>query len=513
VYAVEVKSGTRRLIEKQMRTSPTLSPDGRYAIGFAGQHWVSWDVETGVRRDLTGITGRAFAREDYDAPQDASSYGQPVWTKDSRWVLIPDRYDVWAFTPDGAIARNLTDGAGRREKVEFRVVAWGDDPKSPGIDPGPPILLRAENTETRESGFYRESLDPRIAPERLVMGPLNYRTPIRAKNADVILIAASQFDTYPDLLYTGSDMKVFRKVTGANLQSKDLAWGTSELIRYRNGDGKELSAALFKPAGFDPSKKYPMLVYIYERLSQTVNDFTDPAPSHRINVSYYTSNGYVVIMPDIIYTIGYPGASALKCVVPAVQRVLEMGFVDPERVGIQGHSWGGYQIAYIITQTNLFKAAAPGALVSNMISAYNGIRWGPGIPRQFQYEKTQSRIGGTPWEFPMRFIENSPVFMVDRVNTPVLMLHNDADDAVPWNQGIEFFLALRRLEKEVYFFNYNGEGHGLRKRANQKDYTLRLQQFFDHYLKGAPKPGWMIDGRAYVDKTGAAEPLAAPSDR
>ncbi len=511
-YLVDTKSGDRKLIQKELASTPTLSPDGRYAAGFSNQNWICWDTKTGASRNLTALTGRNFYREDNDSPQTASSYGAPVWTRDGKFLLIPDRHDIWQFAPDGSMARNLTDGLGRRENLELRIVSLDNDPKQPGIDPTAPLILRAENLKTRDSGFYRDSLDPAARPEKLSMGAANHRVLAKAKKADVYLFTASNFDVFPDIQITNSAMKDFRKVTNANPQKADLAWGTSELIEYRNADGKLLSAALFKPPGFDPSKKYPLLVYIYEKLSNTVHNFVDPAPSHRINASYYTSNGYVVLMPDIVYTIGYPGASALKCVLPATQHVMNLGFIDPERVGIQGHSWGGYQIAYMITQSNLFRAAAPGALVANMISAYDGIRWGPGIPRQFQYEKTQSRIGGTPWQYPMRFIENSPVFMADRVQTPVLMLHNDADDAVPWYQGIEFFLALRRLGKEVYFFNYNGEPHGVRKRPNQKDYTVRMQQFFDYYLKGDAKPVWMERGRAYVEKTTAAT-VEAPTDR
>ena len=180
------------------------------------------------------------------------------------------------------------------------------------------------------------------------------------------------------------------------------------------------------------------------------------------------------------------------------------GYVDEKSIGIQGHSWGGYQIAYMITQTNRFRAAAPGAPVVNMTSAYDGIRWGTGLPRQFQYEKTQSRIGGSLWEYPMRFLENSPLFQIDRVNTPVLMMHNDADDAVPWYQGIEMYLSLRRLGKEVYMFSYNGEPHNLRQRPNQKDYAARMQQFFDHYLKGAAAPDWMEKGIPFLEKGGTA---------
>ena len=241
-----------------------------------------------------------------------------------------------------------------------------------------------------------------------------------------------------------------------------------------------------------------MITYFYEKLSNTVNRFVDPRPMDSINIAYYVSNGYLVLAPDVVYTTGYPGQSALKCVLAGVNKVASMGFLDEKNIGVQGHSWGGYQIAYLVTQTNRFKAAEDGAPVVNMISAYDGIRWGSGRPRQFQYEQTQSRIGGTPWQYPMRFIENSPIFMVDRIQTPLLILHNDADDAVPWYQGLEFFLALRRLNKEAYLFTYNGEPHHLRRRVNQKDYAARMAQFFDYELKAGPKPAWMEKGIPYL---------------
>jgi dipeptidyl aminopeptidase/acylaminoacyl peptidase len=331
----------------------------------------------------------------------------------------------------------------------------------------------------------------------------------KAKEADVVALTSSTFSVFPDLMVTKTDFKDLRKVTDANPQKATLLWGTSELIRFRNTDGVPLSGILMKPENFDPKKKYPMIVYIYEKLAQNVHRFVNPAPGHSINASYYVSNGYLVLEPDIVYTIGYPGQSALKCVLPAIQAVVDQGFVDENAIGIQGHSWGGYQIAYMVTQTNRFKAAAPGAVVANMTSAYSGVRWESGLPRQFQYEHTQSRIGGTLWEYPMRFLENSPLFRLDRVETPIMTIHNDNDGAVPWYQGIEFYLGLRRLEKEVYLFNYNGEPHGLRRRANQEDYARRLQQFFDHFLKGAAAPDWMQKGIPYLQR----DKVNTPSER
>jgi dipeptidyl aminopeptidase/acylaminoacyl peptidase len=252
---------------------------------------------------------------------------------------------------------------------------------------------------------------------------------------------------------------------------------------------------LYKPEGFDPAQKYPMMVYFYERLSDNLHNYVTPsAGGSSINIAFYVSRGYLVYTPDIPYRDGYPGESAFKAVVPGVLDLVDQGFVDPDRIGVQGHSWGGYQIAYMITKTNIFAAAEAGAPVSNMISAYGGIRWSSGLSRMMQYEHGQSRIGGTLWEAPIQYIENSPIFWANKVETPLLMLHNDQDGAVPWEQGIEYFVALRRLAKPVWLFNYNGEDHGLRRAANRKDWTIRMQQFFDHYLKDAPPAVWMVEG-------------------
>jgi dipeptidyl aminopeptidase/acylaminoacyl peptidase len=290
------------------------------------------------------------------------------------------------------------------------------------------------------------------------------------------------------------------KISNANPQQAEYVWGKAELIDYVNADGKTLRAVMIKPDNFDPSKKYPLMVYIYEQLANSLHSYRRPNPGHSINITRYVSNGYVVLLPDIVYDTGYPGEAAEKCVIPAVNTAIAMNFVDPARIGIQGHSWGGYQITHLITRTNIFRAVQGGASVANMISAYGGIRWGTGMSRAFQYERTQSRIGAPPWEAPLQFIENSPIFWVDKVQTPYLTMHNDADDAVPWYQAIEFFSALRRLGKEAYFFNYNGERHGLRNRDNQKHYTVHLDEYFDHFLKGAPKPEWMEKGVPYLER-------------
>ena len=499
LYLVDSTTGTRKKIAEKSFGAATWSPGGRYLLNFDGKDWNTVSVPDGKKVNLTASLGQKFFNEETDTPSVPGPYGNAGWTKDGNSVLIYDRYDIWRISPDGTGAKNITAGYGRAHDIRLHYVRTDTDTRDRGIDPTKPLLLSGENLTTRDQGFFRGSIDGG-EPKQLTMAAKSFSAPVKAKDADVYLLTGQTFNEFPDLLTSDGTFKELRKVSDANPQKAGMLWGNSELVPYKNADGVSLQAALYKPENFDPKKKYPMMVYIYEKLTQNVNRFVSPAPGTSINVSYYVSNGYLVLTPDIIYTTGYPGQSALKCVLPAIQAVVNRGVVDENAIGIQGHSWGGYQIAYMVTQTNRFKAVEAGAPVADMISAYDGIRWGTGITRQFQYERTQSRIGGSIWQYPTRFIENSPIFWADRVQTPVLILQNDQDDAVPWYQGIEFFLALRRLGKEVYLFNYNGQPHGLRSRPDQKDYTIRMQQYFDHYLKGAPAPDWMTKGVTYLDR-------------
>jgi dipeptidyl aminopeptidase/acylaminoacyl peptidase len=507
VYLVDVTTGARRLALKQLRSEggSTLSwsPDGRWAAYFQGKHWHVLNTVDGTTRSLTAGVRAAFFNEDDDRPAPPSAYGAAGWTKDSAAFLAYDRFDVWQLFVDGKAARNVTAGHGRATRTALRrqnIEPVDEEDDERGIDPAKPLVLRGENEDTRASGYFRTTLAATKAPERLLWGDKNYRYTGRAQDADVLLITASRFDEYPDVHVTDSSFAAPRKATDGGAQLAPFAWGSGELLAFRNADGVPLRASVFKPANFDPKKKYPAIIYIYERLSQNVHNFVHPAPGTSINVSVYTSNGYVVFMPDIVYRTGEPGQSALRCVLPALDALLAQGYVDPKAVGIQGHSWGGYQIAYMLTQTDRFRAAEAGAPVGNMTSAYSGIRWGSGLPRQFQYEAGQSRIGKPLQTGTKKFLENSPVFHAANVRTPLLILHNDNDDAVPWYQGIELFLALRRQGKAVWLFNYNGEFHGLRRRADQKDWSKRLSQFFAHYLQGAPAPEWLEQGIPYLDR-------------
>ncbi|MGJ5814688.1 alpha/beta hydrolase family protein [Paludibaculum fermentans] len=507
VYLVDGNSGQRKLMLRQLPGGGgpgggvlQIAPDGRHAFYYNAKAWHLMTLPEGASKNVSSSLGVAFYDEEDDTPNPPGSYGHSGWAKDSQSFFLNDQYDVWQVFTDGRPARNLTSGDGRKSKIQFRLqrVDAVDETEDRGVDATKPFTFRAESEETRESGFYRVAGTG--APQRLLWGAKNYRFATRAKDADVVLITASRFDEFPDLQLTNTSFASPKKVSNGGAQMEGFLWGQGELVSFKNTDGVPLRAALYKPANFDPKKKYPMIVYIYEKLSQGVHAFVEPRPGHSINFSQYTSQGYVILTPDIVYSVGHPGPSALKCVLPAIQSVVDLGFIDEKRIGIQGHSWGGYQIAYMVTQTNRFRAAEAGAPVGNMTSAYSGIRWGSGMPRQFQYEKTQSRIGPSLYDNPLLYIENSPIFQVKRVQTPMLILHDDNDDAVPWYQGIEFFLALRRTGKEAYLMNYNGELHGLRRRPDQKDYAIRMQQFFDYFLKDAAKPEWMEKGIPFLER-------------
>ena len=508
VYLVDANTGERRLIEKKWRgggfgASFQWSPSGENAVFYADRHWHALSARDGSVKNLTRMIPVAFHDETDDTPDPPTGYGGAGFTKDGSSFLVNDRFDIWQIFMDGRPAKNLTEGEGRKAKMVYRIERTepvDEDDDERGIDPSKPLTLRGENDITHETGFYRDSFDGVAPPARLISGPKSLRFVGRAKDADVFLVTAQRFDEFPDVHVTDSTFKTLNKVTNGGAQMAPFVWGKAELVSFRNSDGVSLQAGLIKPDNFDPKKKYPMIVYIYEMLSQNIHGFVSPSPGTSINFAYYVSNGYLILTPDIVYTLGQPGQDALKSVLPAIQAVADRGFVDEANIGIQGHSWGGYQIAYMVTQTGRFKAAEAGAPVGNMTSAYSGIRWGSGMPRQFQYEQTQSRVGPSLYDAPLMYVANSPIFQIKRVTTPLLILHNDNDDAVPWYQGIELFLAMRRNGKEAYLFNYNGEFHGLRKRHNQKDYTVRMQQFFDHFLKAGPRPEWMEKGVPYIQR-------------
>ena len=363
-----------------------------------------------------------------------------------------------------------------------------------------PLLLYVLKRDTRESGF--SSLDLKNnSLSSLVFSNHRYLFRKKARDGDSKLFTRQSFQEFPDLRIATSSWNDAKKLSNANPQQSEYLWGTAEQMSYYSSDGQIIEGMLLKPENLDAAQTNPLMVYFYEKDSDGIHRHRAPYP-HRsvINITFYTSRGYVVFVPDIHYTVGYPGESAMRCVMPGVEKLMAEGFIDTDNIGVQGHSWAGYQISYMVTRTNLFKAAAGGAPVSNMVSAYGGVRWRTGMSRMFQYERTQSRIGATLWEKPLHYLDNSPIFRVPDINTPLLILHNDHDGAVPWYQGIELFLALRRLNKPAWLINYNNEPHWPVKFQNKVDWQTRLQQFFDHYLKGEPAPVWLKDGIPALQK-------------
>ena len=497
-YLIDPLTGARTLVARKLDGQVQLSPGANYVTWFEDGHWVAYATATGRKTVLTDKLPVKFQDEEFDSPDVPPPYGLGGWTTGDKRVLLYDRFDVWEIDPAGVAApKNLTDGEGRRAGMTFRVVDL--DREDPFLDSTTPLLLRAVDTLTKASGFWRDRIGVDGAPEKIMMGDRNYAGLQKARNAEQYLLTQSTFREFPDL-WTGSSIAATTKISNANPQDREYPRGSVELVSWRNDDGIPLRGLLYKPENFDASRQYPMIVYYYEKLTDGLHNYQAPSGRNTVNPLVYNSLGYLVFMPDIVYTDGQPGPSAAKAIIPGVQSLIQKGFVDPRRVGITGQSWGGYQSAYLVTVTNMFAAAVPNATVVNMTSAYGGIRWQSGLARTFQYEHTQSRIGGSLWQYPERYIENSPLFRLDRVTTPVLFMANDNDGAVPWYQGIEFYVAMRRLQKEAYMVVYNGDEHNPTKRANQKDIDRKMQEFFAVKLLGAEPPSWMVRGIPFLEK-------------
>ncbi|MCK9612919.1 MAG: prolyl oligopeptidase family serine peptidase [Bacteroidales bacterium] len=500
-YIVDVTNGNKKLVLKKHQYDVMISPFGNFLLYYNSDDstWNAYSVKNNTHTCLTKNIPVNFYDEENDAPEEPSPYGVAGWAENDACVFIYDKYDIWKIDPLMAVAPvNITKN-GRSNKLEYRFVRTDKDAEF--IDIKNPMLLSVFDTQTRSSGFAALNLKKNEAPQKLIFGDFQMNFIAKVKNADKVLFSKQSFIQYPDVLYSGMDFSKPIQVSDANPQQQNYYWGSVELVHWTSYNGIPLEGLLYKPENFDATKKYPVIVYFYERYADQLNSHWIPSPSRSIiNPAIYCSNGYVVFMPDIRYKSGYPGPSAYDCVVSGSEYIKTFGFVDKDNIGIQGQSWGGYQVAYLVTQTNIYKAAMAGAAVTNMTSAYGGIRWESGMSRMFQYEESQSRIGATLWEKPELYMQNSPLFYADKVTTPLLMMNNDNDGAVPWYQGIEFFSALRRLDKPVWMLNYNNDAHNLEKWPNRIDLSIRMKQFFDHYLKGEPMPEWMKNGIPALEK-------------
>lgn len=504
VYVINLETGVKSLLIEKADSRVYSSPSCKYVVYWNNEDkaWISVSVPGGVAKNITSQVRFPLYDELNDVPDDPSPHGLAGWTDDEKHVLIYDRYDIWSLDLNAVeLPVNLTNGFGRTDNLRLRYIKL--DPEEESVNRKNAMYLSSFDYNTKESGYSTLRPGKQQDPVKLIFEKASFPGNLaKAKNTDIFIWQKGSFTNFPELYFSNTSFGEGRKISVTNPQQSSYNWGTAELFEWMSFDRQKLQGILYKPEDFDPAKKYPMIVYFYERSSDGLYNYMPPAPTASIiNRTFAVSNGYLVFVPDIPYKIGYPGQSCYNSVMSGTYALLEKyNFIDKEKLGLDGQSWGGYQIAYLVTQTDLFACAFAGAAVSDMISAYGGIRWGTGMSRMFQYEKTQSRIGGTLWDKPLQFLENSPIFWVPKINTPLLLMHNDADDAVPWYQSIELITALRRLDKPAWLLSYNDEAHNLLKRPNKKDISIRKMQFFDHYLKGAPMPYWMKYGISQTEK-------------
>ncbi|MCW3088831.1 MAG: acylaminoacyl-peptidase [Sediminibacterium sp.] len=495
IYAVNPVNGSSEVISKDFKGN-VLSPSysGKYLLFFDERKpgYFMYNSATKKIYPVARDIKVALNDEENDVPDEPNAYGVVKWMENDQYVLIYDRYDVWKVDPSG-VAPSVRLTNGRADKTEFRYV--NTDPEEKFIKPGQRLLMRVFDEKDKSSGLALLDLSKNNAMTVLFKEPVNMGFLVqKARDADVLAYTKETF-THSTDVYVQPMQGTAMQLSHTNPQQSGYNWGTSELFKWKAYTGKETEGVLYKPEDFDPKKKYPMIVYFYERNNNTLYNYQAPAPTpSRLNIPFFVSRGYIVFVPDIWYKTGYPGQSAYDYILSGTRAVVKQGYVDSTKIGLQGQSWGGYQIVYLITKTNLYAAAWAGAPVANMTSAYGGIRWGSGLTRQFQYEKTQSRIGATLWEKPNLYIENSALFALPKVKTPLVIMANDADDAVPWYQGIEMYTGMRRLNKKVWMLTYNGEAHNLVERKNRKDISIREQQFFDYMLKGDKHAKWIAEG-------------------
>jgi len=506
VYAVNVATGERKLIQKKVPgngggggrgggASPAFAPDNSKYAYYDNGDWKLFDFAAGSTKTIsTGIPTKFWNTEDdHNQVKPAINGALLGWTKDGDNVYIRDNWDVWRIPTNGGSAVNITaNGAKDQIKYQARLLF---DPRDRGsIDPAKPLYFQTYGEWTKKEGLAQ--VDPIKGGAKAITfedAKVSYR---KARDADTWVFSRQSVVKYPDWYAADAGLTNERRLTEANPQQKDVAWTPgARLIEYScdNGLGKH-QAVLYLPAGYEKGKKYPMLTYIYEKLSQEYNVYTEPNATRYSNPSVYTSRGYAFLKPDIVYKVNEPGRSAVWCVVPAVKAAIASGLIDSARVGLQGHSWGGYQTTFITTQTKIFKTAVAGAPLTDMVSMFGSIYWNSGSTDASIFISSQGRFTGGPNDVPDAYIRNSPQNFAQNLSIPFMMLHNDRDGAVDFNQGITYYNHLRQLGKDVVLLEYVGENHGLARPANMKDYNLRMTEWFDTFLRDQPAPEWLKDG-------------------
>jgi len=495
VYVVDLQTGERKLALKKARYAPQPSPDGRTFAYYDDGHYFAYDMASGRSVNLTKPVPASFVDTEDDHNVARPPRPSLGWTKDGDALLLFDGWDIWKVSVAGGPAVNLTAN-GRKDGIRYRSILRLD-PDEEGFDLSVPRYVSMFGEYSKKGGIGL--LEPGKTGVRPLLWDDAAYSLQRARAADVYLYARSTFKDPPDVYAAGPSLTAGRRLSATGEQVEAFTWSSGSMVldysaTLRKGlPAKKLQASLFLPAGYEKGTSYPTIVYIYEKLTQGHNGFTAPT-ANGFNKSVYTSNGYAVLQPDIAYALNDPGVSAVACITAALKAAVATGVVDAKRVALHGHSWGGYQTAFAVTQTNAFAAAVAGAPLTNMVSMYSLVYKNTGGTNQAIFESSQGRFLGGYWDNWEAYVRNSPVNFARNVRTPLIILHNDKDGAVDFTQGVEYFNTLRRLGKNVIMLEYVGENHGLAKQANRQDYTVRMKEFFDHYLKGAPAPSWMTDG-------------------
>lgn len=494
VYSVNVHTGIKQLVGCSYRMNPKWSVNGKWAVMYdpIAQVWNKFDGTTGEVTNISDAIGYPMFVEGYDKPAPAPAYGIAGWTADGNAVFICDAYDWWKIDLTGERQPEcLTKGYGRRHGKSIRKVSSNIDKEI--FQKDETILVSLWDRDTMDEGIYQ--LDMKGHLKKLMEGSYVYTVHRFSDNRKYCVWNRQNVSEFRDLWWSKSDFSNPVKVTNANPQQADYKWGTVKLIKWTNYENKENKGLLYLPEDYDPQKEYPVLVQFYETHSGELNIYHAPLLSSALgDPMYFASNGYIVFMPDVHFTVGTPGQSCYDAVVSGTKYLIEQGIAHPRKIGLQGHSWSGYQTSYLVTKTDLFTCANIAAPITDMVTGYLGIRNGSGLPRYFMYEETQSRMGKTLWEAKDKYLASSAILEADKIHTPLLILHNDEDEAVAYEQGRALYLAMRRLQRPAWLLNYKGEGHFVLGRGAQKDWTIRMMQFFDYYLKGTKEPRWMKEG-------------------
>lgn len=500
-YLISIDSGTRRFIAKRQWEpfgSFTISPRGKFIIWYdpENKNFFGHHIASNRTKNLTKDINIPLFDDEYDRPGNQPCFGIAAWANNDNHVLIYDRYDIWLIDLIGKkLPINITNGMGRQTQTILRIATTNTE----SFQSNSLIYLKAFNRNNKYSGFFSKKINGTEKPIKLCMGPYSYKFISKSKDYNIYTLERMSDKQSPDI-YTTTDFRTFSQLSTTNPQQSQFNWLSAELIKWKNSDGKEAEGILYKPENFNEEKKYPLILHFYEKDSDLLYKYQFPEPSEgSINIPYFVSNDYLVFDPNIYYKNGEPGESAYNSVISAINHLSKLPYIDSTRIGIQGHSWGGYQVGYIITRTNRFAAAIECAGQVNLVSGYGGIR-DDGRSREFQYENGQIRMGAPIWDIPDLYIKNSSIFYCDRIQTPLLIMHNEEDGAVPWSQAVEYFTALRRLKKRAWMLQYIGENHWLSNKENRMDFSIRMGQFFDHYLKKYPQPKWMKIGIPAEDR-------------